>query len=76
MLLRLALRTCLELVRCFLLFLSTGFIPDPGPALLGSMDHLAAAEGERGSRQMFPWKSGQEKLLSGSWRTLRNVGVR
>ena len=39
------------------------------------MDHLAAA-GERGSRQMFPWNSGQEKLLSGSWHTLRNVGVR
>ena len=34
------------------------------------VDHLAAAEGERSSRQMSPWNGGQEKLLSGRWYNL------
>lgn len=62
MVLLLALHTCLELVKCFSILLTLGFVPDPGPVLfLGSMDHLATEEGERGSWQMFPWHSSPEK---------------
>jgi hypothetical protein len=42
----------------------------------GSMDQLATARGERGSRQMFPGTVAKGKLLSGSWHTFRNMGVR
>lgn len=65
-------------IRCFSILLLLGLVPDPGPVLfLGSVDHLAASgEGERGSQQMFPGIVAKRKLLSGSWHTLRNVGVR
>lgn len=52
MLLRLALHTCLELVRCFLLFLSTGFIPDPGPALL--LGSLGCSRGRKRQQADVP----------------------
>ena len=55
MLLRLALHTCLELVRCSLLFMSTGFIPDPGPCTFSGVDgSLGCSRGRKRQQADVP----------------------
>lgn len=77
MVLLLALHTCLELVKCFSILLTLGFVPDPGPVLFWDqwIDWLLKKEKEAAGG-CSPGIVAQRKLPSGGWHTLRNIGVR